>query len=169
MARRAAIELRDSLEGDTISASDFIHVTGPEPHAARGRQILAAHPELRALAGPTPESAWWTAALVATQMAMAWLIAGQPWYIWLPAAYVVGATIDHALWVLIHECSHNLVFRSRTGNRITALVANIPLVFPAAMPVLQYHLLHHRYMGDAALDADIPGPIEARVVGARLF
>ena len=103
--------------------------------------------------------------LVAAQLGLAWLVAGRPWYVWLPCAYVAGATIDHALWVLIHECSHNLVFRLRTANRVTALVANIPLVFPAAMSFFKYHLLHHRHMGDLALDADIPGPSESRLVG----
>src|SRR2546426_8757637 len=42
---------------------DYIRVTYVEPHAARGRQILAAHPELRTLAGPMPWSALWTIVL----------------------------------------------------------------------------------------------------------
>src|SRR5205814_223311 len=96
---------------------------------------------------------------------LALLLRGQPWYVWLPCAYVVGATIDHELFVLIHECAHNLVFRWRTGNRLTALLANVPLVFPAAISFCKYHLLHHRHMGEIDLDADIPGPAEARAVG----
>jgi sphingolipid delta-4 desaturase len=140
-------------------------VTGAEPHVARGRQILATHPELRLLAGPLPQSAAWTLLLVSTQTALAFLLVGQPWYVWLPCAYVVGATIDHALFVLIHETAHNLVFRWRTGNRLTALLANVPLVFPAAISFCKYHLLHHRHMGEIDLDADIPGPAEARLVG----
>lgn len=140
-------------------------MTGAEPHLARGRQILAAHPELRLLAGPLPQSAAWTLVLASTQLALALLLIGQPWYVWLPCAYVVGATIDHALFVLIHETAHNLVFRWRTGNRLTALLANVPLVFPAAMSFCKYHLLHHRHMGEIDLDADIPGPTEARLVG----
>ena len=47
-----------------VSFRDFIHVTYGEPHAGRGREILAAHPELRALGGPTPASALWGAAVV---------------------------------------------------------------------------------------------------------
>jgi hypothetical protein len=31
---------------------DYIRVAHAEPHAARGQQMPAAHPELRALAGP---------------------------------------------------------------------------------------------------------------------
>jgi sphingolipid delta-4 desaturase len=85
--------------------------------------------------------------------------------VWLPCAYVIGATIDHALWALIHDCTHNLVFRSRTANRIVAILANVPLVVPGAISFAKYHLLHHRNMGDLELDAGIPGPTESRVVG----
>jgi sphingolipid delta-4 desaturase len=144
---------------------DYIRVTHAEPHAARGRQMLAAHPELRALAGPEPTSAAWTVGLVIVQVATALLVARLPWFIWVPCAYVIGATIDHALWALIHETAHNLMFRSRTANRIVAIVANIPLVLPAAISFGKYHLLHHRHMGDMEWDAGVPGPTEARVIG----
>jgi len=60
------------------------------------------------------------------------------------------------------------VFRRRAANRVTALVANIPMLVPAAMSFCKYHLLHHRHMGELTLDADIPGPIESRVVGTSV-
>jgi sphingolipid delta-4 desaturase len=145
--------------------ADYIRVFHGEPHAGRGRQLLAAHPELRALAGPAPSSAVWVIALVALQTAMALWLGGSRWMVWLACAYVFGATIDHALWVLIHECSHNLIFRSRTGNRVIAIVANLPLVVPGALSFCKYHLLHHRHMGDPELDAGVPGPLESRIVG----
>jgi sphingolipid delta-4 desaturase len=148
-----------------VSSLDYIRVSYSEPHAARGRQMLAAHPELRLLAGPLPTSAIWTAALVLVQFALALLVGGHSWMIWLPCAYLVGATIDHALWALIHETAHNLVFRWRTGNRLVAIAANLPLVFPGAIAFCKYHLLHHRHMGDMEMDAGIPGPTESRVVG----
>jgi sphingolipid delta-4 desaturase len=148
-----------------VAATDFIRVTHAEPHALRGRQILAAHPELRQLTGPLPVSALCVVALASAQLGLAVALTRQPWYVWVPVAYVIGATIDHALWVLIHECAHNLVFQSRLGNRLVALAANLPLVFPAAMAFCKYHLLHHRHMGEMELDADIAGPTESRVVG----
>ncbi len=148
-----------------VADADYIRVTDPDPHASRGRDVLAAHPELRALAGPLPASAIWVVFLVAAQFGIALIVAGRPWYVWAPAAYVLGATIDHALWVLIHECAHNLVFQSRLGNRVIALTANLPMVFPAAMSFCKYHLLHHRHIGELDLDADLAGPTESRVVG----
>lgn len=149
-----------------MSAADFIRVPYDDPHVARGRQLLAAHPELRALAGPHRPTAIWIVALVSGQIALAILLADAPWYLWLPAAYLVGATIDHALWVLIHECAHNLVFRSPALNRVSAIIANLPFVLPSAMSFCKYHLLHHRHLGDEDLDADLPGQVEARIVGA---
>ena len=79
--------------------------------------MLAAHPELRALAGTEPLSALWTLLLVVTQFALALTVGHRSWLIWAPTAYIVGATIDHALWALIHDTCHNLVFRSRTAKR----------------------------------------------------
>jgi sphingolipid delta-4 desaturase len=145
--------------------ADYTHVTYRDPHAARSRQILAAHPELRDLAGPYPPSAIWVVLLVLAQGAVALWAGHQRWYIWIPCAYVIGATIDHGLWALIHDCCHNLVFRSRTGNRLIAIVANLPLVFPGAISFAKYHLLHHNNLGDLEYDAGVPGPTESRVVG----
>jgi sphingolipid 4-desaturase/C4-monooxygenase len=148
-----------------VADADYIRVTNADPHVGRGRDLLAAHPELRALAGPLPASAFWVVLLVSVQFGIALLVAGRPWYLWVPAAYILGATIDHALWVLIHECAHNLVFQSRLANRVIALTANLPMVFPAAMSFCKYHLLHHRHIGELDLDADLAGPTESRVVG----
>ena len=146
-------------------APDFTYVSYPHPHVERGRQILAAHPELRALAKPFPATALWVSALVASQLALAVLVGHRPWYVWLPLAYVVGATIDHALWVLIHDSCHNLVFGWRTGNRLVALLANLPFVFPSAMSFWKYHLLHHGHLNEVDFDTDVPGPTESQVVG----
>ncbi len=148
-----------------MASLDYIHVTYGEPHAQRGRRMLAAHPELRALAGSYPLSALWTLLLVAAQIGLGIVVGHRSWLIWAPAAYIIGATIDHALWALIHDTCHNLVFRSRTANRWVAILANLPLVVPGAISFGKYHLLHHRHMGDLEFDAGIPGPTEARVVG----
>ena len=145
---------------------NFIRVTYPEPHAGRGREILAAHPELRTLSGNAPSSAVWGTALVVLQFVVAIWSTEYPWWVWLPAAYAIGATIDHALWALIHECSHNLIFRRRTPNLWMSIVLNLPLVAAAAISFCKYHLLHHRHMGEMEWDAGVPGPTESRVVGA---
>jgi len=144
---------------------DYIRVSYSEPHAGRGRALLAAHPELKQLAGHSPSTAMWVILLVTAQCAAAVLVAHQRWFVWFAAAYVVGATIDHALWVLIHECSHNLVFRQRWANRLLAIGANIPMVVPGAISFIKYHLLHHRHLGEIEMDAGVPSPGEAHVIG----
>jgi sphingolipid 4-desaturase/C4-monooxygenase len=147
-----------------MTRTDYIHVDRQQQHLTRRRQILQAHPEVRELTGPTPSSGAWVLALVAGQFALALLVGPRHWWIWVPVAYVIGATIDHALWVLIHECTHNLVFRSPLLNKTFAMVANLPLVFPAAHSFGRYHLLHHAHLGEMDFDADVPGPVESRIV-----
>ena len=131
--------------------------------------MLAAHPELRELAGPTPSTALWVLALVVAQIGLSLIVGHRSWMIWVPVAYFVGATIDHALWALIHDTSHNLVFRGRTANRFVGILANFPIVVPGAVSFTKYHLMHHRHMGDLDLDAGIPGPTEARLFGRSGF
>jgi sphingolipid delta-4 desaturase len=152
-----------------MARADYIHVARVQQHTTRRREILQSHPEVRDLAGPTASSAVWVLALVATQLALAVLVEDSRWFIWLPLAYLVGATIDHALWVLIHECTHSLVFRRPALNKITAIVANLPLVFPAAASFTRFHLLHHQHLGELDYDADIPGPVESRVIRTSML
>jgi sphingolipid delta-4 desaturase len=152
-----------------MNRTDYIRVTRVQQHATRRRDILRAHPEVRDLAGSTPSSAAWTASLVLVQLTLAVLVGDRPWWIWLPAAYLVGATIDHALWVLIHECAHNLVFKQPWLNKVTALGANVPLVFPSAHSFGRHHLLHHRHLGEIDYDPDIPGPLESRIVRTSMM
>jgi hypothetical protein len=161
LARAVAVDYLIKIS--TVASLDYIHVTHGEPHAQRGRRMLAAHPELRALAGTEPRSALWTLLLVAAQIGLALAVGNRSWMIWGPP--FVGATIDHALWALIHDTCHNLIFRWRTANRWVAILANLPLVVPGAISFGKYHLLHHRHMGDLDFDAGIPGPTEARVIG----
>ena len=144
--------------------SDYIHVTSAQPHVSRSRRLLAAHPEVRSLMGPTAVTAPCIVGLVLLQFALAWWAGSEPWWIWFPLAYIVGATIDHALWVLIHECSHNLVMPWTAANRVMALVANLPIVFPGALAFAKYHMLHHTNLGEMDFDADVPNLAEARLV-----
>src|SRR6516225_996799 len=152
-----------------MARADYIHVARVQHHTTRRRDILQTHPEVRDLAGPTPVTALWVIALVGAQLALSLLVGGTRWWIWLPTAYIVGATIDHALWVLIHECTHNLVFRRPQLNKLTGIVANLPLVFPAALSFGRYHLMHHLHLGELDYDADVPGPLESRVIKGSML
>lgn len=143
----------------------FDVVDYPEPHLARTRRLLAEHPELRSLFGPARVTGAFVVLCVAIQVIAAIALRGAPfWQVFL-AAYTVGAVTNHALWTLIHECTHNLVFKSGRANALLQIFANGPIVFPSAISFRKFHLLHHRFQGDPELDADLASPLEARLVG----
>ncbi|MBY0471994.1 fatty acid desaturase [bacterium] len=149
----------------TTSANQYIHVNYPEPHAQRGRDILKAHPEVKKLFGHDPITAAWLALIVGMQILIAAAIAhSSAWWI-LAVSFFVGAFATHSLFVIIHEATHNLIFRSPTANKIAAIIANLPFVFPAAIGFRKYHLVHHRNQGDLNLDADLAGEKEAKLIG----
>src|SRR3954451_6252049 len=136
-------------------------------HRQRAKQILVAHPKVRGLFGRDRWSALWTVLLVAAQVATgiglsAW---DAPWWAIVLAAYAVGAFANHALFVLIHDFTHNRVFKTANANRLGSIFANIAIVFPAAIGFRNHHLMHHKYLGIPGLDADVPTPNEARWVG----
>lgn len=145
----------------------FITTSEADPHLARAKRILAAHPDLKKSYGRDPSSAAWTLAIVAFQVliSIALALSGAPWWLVIVFAYCIGAFANIALLILIHEYTHNLVFRGTVLNRLGALFANVPIIFPAAMGFRNFHLQHHRYMGVQELDGDLPSEAEARWVG----
>ena len=115
-------------------------------------------------------SAVWIATLVVAQLTTAVALRQSPWWLVFAVAFVVGAPLAHGLGVLIHECSHNLVFRSTGSNKALAIVANLALGAPAAIEFRHQHLLHHRHLGDTREPdgGDTQAPIlrEVRATGA---
>jgi sphingolipid delta-4 desaturase len=148
---------------------DFRRVDYPEPHRERTRRLLAAHPEAKLLQGPEPWSMPILLGVVGLQLALAWALRDQSFWLVLLVAWLVGAVADHALWVLIHEATHNLIIRTPWVNSLSAIVANLPIVFPGAIAFRRYHLLHHAWQGDPEIDADLAAPAEARLVGRSTF
>ena len=143
----------------------FVHSDHAEPHRSRTQAIARDHPEIRNLNG---RNAWTfpvTVGVVAIQLLTAAWIVGKPWWLFLIVAYTLGAVANHALLVIIHESSHNLVFKGKILNVLNAILANVPGVLPYAMTFKKYHLIHHWHQGEYHLDADIPNEWEARLVG----
>ena len=122
---------------------DFQYSNLPEPHKERTKQILKAHPEVRSLIGRNPVSAIITILVVALQFVIAYILIDQPWWLTLIAAFFIGAFADHNLFVLIHEASHNLIFKNRTLNTIVGIIADLPKVVPSYVSFKSYHLKHH--------------------------
>jgi sphingolipid 4-desaturase/C4-monooxygenase len=138
-------------------------------HARRHRAILHDHPELRHLFHPDPTSALWVVILVTGQLSLAVWSAGRSVWVLLALSVTVGAAVSHALGVLIHEASHNLIFKGSWKNKALAILANLPHGAPAAIEFRHQHMLHHRYLGDVAepggRDTQAPTHKEIAVVG----
>jgi sphingolipid delta-4 desaturase len=144
---------------------DFTYTDAVNEHFQRRRDILARHPEVRKLIAKNPWTAVWVVALVAAQFVVAGYIGQTPWWVLLIAAYVVGAVINHALYVLMHECTHDLAFEKSLYNRLLGIVCDFALALPSAMAFRKYHLMHHKYLGQYERDPDIVMHGEAKLIG----
>lgn len=139
-------------------ANDFYWDDGPEPHLARRKAILKDHPEIKKYFKVNPRLKYSVLILVAIQMTIAVLIGSWNlhWAVSLALTYFVSATIQQALFLAIHEVTHNMAFSKPAYNNWLAFVANIPIVFPFAMSFKFYHHEHHWQQGKDGVDADIP-------------
>ncbi|MCH7974256.1 MAG: fatty acid desaturase, partial [Bacteroidetes bacterium] len=126
---------------------DFQYSDLPEPHRARTKQILAKYPEVRKLITRNPASFLLIIFIVGLQLTVAFLLREQPWWQVLIAAFLIGAFANHALYVLIHEAAHNLIFKKRELNFVAGIIADIPNVVPGSVSFRTYHLKHHSYQG----------------------
>jgi sphingolipid delta-4 desaturase len=159
-----------SKEPTMTSAFDFS--TPAQPHPERTKAILRQHPDVRDLMGRNP---WTAAILIAVVLLQAGLAALMGhlgttyWWLALIAAYLVGAFANNCLYVIIHEATHNLIFRDRRLNKLAAIAADLPNILPAAIGFSICHLEHHAYQGDYDRDADLASHWEADLVGNRWY
>lgn len=149
--------------------TDFVWSTDPNPHHIRVRQILQEHPEVKTLIGKNPYTIFLVIALVAAQTSIAWWVGDKNWWVVFLTAYIVGAFISHALWVMIHEASHGLLFKRKVPNLLVGILANLPHIFASSVSFQRYHLKHHAHQGEHDLDADLPDFWEARLVSNNPF
>lgn len=147
-----------------MKARDFIYSEKSEPHRIRTKQILKEQPAIRMLIGKNPTSFWFILLVVSVQVALAWFVHDRSWWWIIGAAYFLGAFADHALFVLIHECAHKLIFKNPVANKLAGIFANLPQIFPSSISFERYHIKHHSFQGVHELDADLPNRWEARLI-----
>ncbi len=148
---------------------ETMRVTYPEPHMARTQAILKKYPELKKLFGNTPSTAFYILGVVSLQIGVASLLGhSSPWLILL-MAYTLGAVANHACFTLIHDCTHNLVFKGNAANCLLQIFTNLPIIFPSSISFRIYHMKHHLYQGELDRDADLPRPFEVKWVGNSSF
>lgn len=153
----------------SMKPTDFTWSMDPNPHHVRVRQILKEHPEVKELIGKNPYTIFMILGLVAAQTAIAWWVNDQAWWMVFLIAYIAGAFISHALWVMIHEASHGLLFKRKVPNLLAGILANLPHIFASSVSFQRYHLKHHAHQGQYDLDADLPDFWEAKLVSNNPF
>ena len=144
--------------------NDFVYSEVSEPHRIRTKNILKIHPDIRRLIGKNPNTIFAIIGLVGLQIALAWFTSSQSWWIVFIVAYLIGAFADHALFVMIHECAHKLLFKKPAANRLAGIFANLPQLFPSSVSFERYHIKHHSFQGVHELDADLPNHWEAKLI-----
>jgi sphingolipid delta-4 desaturase len=143
----------------------FVLTDRPNPHVKRGKAIIKQHPEIRRHFAPYPPSAAYIAAIVALQLGIAYRLRAAGWFWVILSAYLIGAFASHALFVLIHEATHNLIVKRSVPNRLLGILCNVGQGFPSAMSFRTYHRLHHSHLDEYFYDADLAFHSEARLVG----
>lgn len=144
-----------------MKRTDYIYLKTKAPHRIRRTEILQKYPEIRDLFGKNPNTIWCVMGLVFVQIGIGCLLSGQSWWLIITVAYVLGAFIDHALSVTMHESVHRLIFNSKAANRWAGILSNIPQILPFAAQFDTYHIQHHAFQGIYELDLDLPSRWEA--------
>ncbi|MFY7898757.1 MAG: fatty acid desaturase [Chitinophagaceae bacterium] len=142
----------------------FVWSDACEPHKLRTKEIITEHPEIRNLIGRNPYTFLVILFCVSLQIVLAYYLQDKSWWFVFGAAYLIGAFACHTLFVCIHECAHNLVFKKKYMNTIAAIIANLPMVLPSAVSFQKYHIKHHSFQGVEELDGDMPYRWEAKLI-----
>ncbi len=89
-------------------------------------------------------------------------------WILFAVTYIVSGTLNHSLFLAMHEVTHDLFFKSRTMNRVFSYIVNIPMGVPASGYFKIYHRSHHTDLGEPMVDTDIPSVLEGEIFRGKL-
>ncbi|KAG6877356.1 hypothetical protein C0992_010190, partial [Termitomyces sp. T32_za158] len=148
--------------GAPLDPADFLWLMTEEPHRTRRLAIMKAHPDVTKLMGHEPLTKYLVLLVVTLQLSLALLLRHthplSPTF--LLAAYILGGTANHNLFLAIHEITHNLAFRGIAPNRLLAVFANLPIAVPYAAAFKGYHIEHHKFLGHDGIDTDLHTRLE---------
>ncbi|MDA9951310.1 fatty acid desaturase [Oligoflexaceae bacterium] len=146
---------------------NFERCPAPTEHINRTKLIARRFPDVLCLQGVNAWSSALIGFLCLVQLGIGLALNQSSVLLILLVSYLVGTSISLAIMVLVHDASHSLVARSKTGNNLAMLIANIGIVWPAAFFYKYYHLKHHRFIGQYGLDVDMPTKWESRFAGTK--
>lgn len=139
------------------------------PHTGRRQKMLEKYPQIKEFYKPYPLTFLISVLVVVSQCVLAYFFQSQAWYWMLLGAYTIGAVLNHNQFVIVHEATHNSIFRTTFANKWAGIIAGLPQIFPSAIAFRKFHLLHHSHQGQMDFDADLPSPKEAELVGNSSF
>lgn len=139
-------------------------------HSFRKTEILKVHPSIKKLYGPEWKSKWISLFLLfIPQVYISLNIDKLSWKNYILVSYFIGATITQALFLAIHELSHNLFFKEIKYNKLYAIFLNLPIGIPFSISFRDYHLEHHNNLGIYGLDTDLPTTLEKYLVNNTIL
>ena len=134
-------------------------------HTFRRQEILKKYHNVKKLYGPEWKSKWISLFLLfIPQIYISLNIHKLSFINYFLVTYFVGATITQALFLAIHELSHNLFFKEIKYNKLYAIFLNLPIAIPFSISFRDYHLEHHNNLGIYGLDTDLPSKFEKYIV-----
>ncbi|HSY77595.1 MAG TPA: fatty acid desaturase [Bacteroidia bacterium] len=150
--------------------TDFFYTNEKDIHFIRPIEIIKEHPEVRELIGRNPYTIFAIIGLISIHAGLAYLSYRlNLWWMVFVLAYFGGAFLVHALFVMVHECSHNLLFQKKQNNMLAGILANTVMFFPSSVSFQRYHLKHHAHQGIPEYDGDLPSEWEAKLFNSSFF
>jgi sphingolipid delta-4 desaturase len=146
------------VEGKT----DFFRSTADEPHSIRRKQILEKHPEIAELFGHDSRPIPFVIALILSQLFLAYMTKYMNWTVFFLTAWIYGGAASHALSLMTHEISHNLLFKEKKYNDYLGILCNVGMGLPSSTTFKRYHMEHHQFQGNEGIDVDIPTAEEGK-------
>jgi len=163
----------EKKSGSMFSAEHYKWTQADEPHFERRKKILEKYPQVKELFGTDWNTSWKVCIVVSLNFLAAYLVKDAPWWVVLVTAYVWGGTINHSLFLVVHEISHNLIFEQPFWNTVWLMIANMPVPVPFSISFQKYHRMHHIYLGGEGMDPDLPtiweGGLFQSKIGKLLF
>jgi sphingolipid 4-desaturase/C4-monooxygenase len=95
-------------------------------------------------------------------LTLAYLSKFMSWPVFILTAWVYGGAASHALSLMTHEISHNLLFKSKKANEYFGIFCNVGMGLPTSTTFKRYHMEHHQFQGYEGIDCDIPTDIEGK-------
>jgi len=132
--------------------------SGISPQARRHnemrREALAAHPELRGLAGPDWRTVFALPVILAAHWGMAWSVSGAPVWVIILAAFFWGQIAIHSAGALLHETAHKLIFRGARAKLGFDIGLEVILASYGKQLTYQHEHItsHHPFIGDYERD-----------------